>query len=133
MDNRQISAGNRTSISQNVGNNTGQVSAAGGDINATQNITQAASSESLNKEEAIALLTEIEKLIRAANLPPEVQEEAQDYTRMTRREVGKETPQPSRLQSHLEGLTSVLQTAGKGATSLKPILELVAKFKQWFG
>ena len=111
-------------ISQTIGTNTGIAQAAGQDAHATQQITQVAGG--ITKDDAIALLREIETLIQTANLPPDVTAEAVDYTQMALKEAAKDTPKPSLVVGNLEGATSLIHRLGNTTDAANA---LIAKLK----
>ncbi len=58
-------------VTQNVGTNTGQMQAIAseGNVNATQQMTQGETASEITQEQTVELLTKIEELIKASNLP----------------------------------------------------------------
>jgi hypothetical protein len=100
----------RQNITQKLGNNntgTFQVINAGRDAYATQQTSQALSSEKITQSEAIKYLTKIEELIKKADLPSEpevveIVEKTTDYTNMAKKEAQEKEPHKSSIVVNLD-------------------------------
>lgn len=102
----------RHNIIQNIGNNnTGmfQINNSGRDVYITQHNDRDFSSEEITKTQALGYLTKIEELIKEANLPSAILEEATHYASIAKKETEQKEPRKSLIVDSLEGVTSVLQ------------------------
>jgi hypothetical protein len=93
--------------------------------------------EQLSKADVIALLAELDKLVRGAELPEETKEEATMYLGAAKKATEKEEPKKETALANLESVTETLETASKAAnaganiwTKAKPIILKVAG---WLG
>ena len=127
------------SVTQNIGTNTGpaQAIAAGRDVNVTQQMSLGEAAEAITQEQAIEILSQIEELIKAANLPEEVVSEAAKYVSKAKEEATEEKPEQSIIVRHLERATSVLKKAELTAGAVKNLVDklkpLILKLVGWLG
>jgi hypothetical protein len=103
----------------------------------TQSQGAATAEEQLTKADVIALLAELDKLVREAELPEEAKEEATMYLGAAKKATEKEEPKKETALANLESVAETLETASKtvnaGAniwTKAKPIITKVAG---WLG
>jgi uncharacterized protein YjbI with pentapeptide repeats len=103
----------------------------------TQGQGAATAEEPLTKADVIALLAELDKLVRGAELPEDTKEEATMYLGAAKKATEKEEPKKETALTNLESVAETLETASKtvdaGAniwTKAKPIILKVAG---WLG
>ncbi len=131
----------KASPSQSIFISSSQVSGQFGQ--AGQNLTQAqqdihrSTTQSLTHEGAIALLAELEDLLKAAGLPSSSQEKALRYLSAAKEEVSAEKPDKKFTADSLKKVTGVLKDAnetikaGQGIwDKVKPIFDHLAP---WLG
>ncbi len=132
-----MSEASQQNVTQNIGTNTGQAQAiaAGRDVNATQQMTPSEEASEITQEQAVEILTKIEELIKAANLPPEVVEEAAKYAGRAKEEASEKEPQQSIVLSQLDRATSVIKkldtTAGAAKDLISFLKPLFVKLAGW--
>jgi hypothetical protein len=103
----------------------------------TQGQSAATAEEQLTKADVIALLAELDKLVRGAELPEDTKEEATMYLGAAKKAAEKEEPKKETALANLQSVAETLETASKtvdaGAniwTKAKPIILKVAG---WLG
>ncbi|NJL82409.1 MAG: hypothetical protein HC890_04585 [Chloroflexaceae bacterium] len=116
---------NPNSVSQSIGNNSGQAIAAGGNVYASQNVTQTAA-ESISQEKALELLAEVEKLIQGAALPEETKELAATYAKTAKLEAKQPEPPKASIAENLGKATKLLQSS---STTVEAAGTLVEKLR----
>ncbi len=134
-----MSEASQQSVTQNIGTNTGQgqAIAAGGDVNATQQMSQGEGAEAITQEQAVEILSQIEKLIKEADLPLELTSQATKYAGKAKEEASEEKPEQSIIVRHLERATSVIKKADTTAGAAKNLVDklkpLILKLAGWLG
>lgn len=129
-------------ISQSVigsGSGVTQQGAIGNNNQLTAGTQRSASNEekSLTKEEAIALLAQIEEMVRAAGLPDATKDDAVAYLNAAKKAADKEDPKKETTAINLKEMAETLQDFSKTADAgkslwekVQPVLVEVAK---WLG
>ncbi len=134
-----MSEASQQSVNQNIGTNTGQAQAiaAGRDVNATQQMSQGEVAGAITQEQAVEILSQIEKLIKEADLPPELTSQATKYAGKAKEEASEEKPEQSIIVRHLERATSVIKKADTTAGAAKNLVDklkpLILKLAGWLG
>ncbi|MDJ0713883.1 MAG: DUF4062 domain-containing protein [Prochloraceae cyanobacterium] len=129
---------NQQSVTQNIGTNTGQAQAiaAGGDVNATQQMSQG-EAEELTQEQIIEILAQIKQSIENAELPKEVTTQAVKYADKASEEASEEKADKAIVVRHLERATSVIKkldtTTGAALKLVEKLKPLVLKLTGWLG
>lgn len=127
-----MSEASQQKVTQTINNNTGQAQAiaSGKDVKAIQEITSNQSGEDITTKEAIEILAQIEQLIKTANLPSEIAEEASKYVGKAKEEAREKEPETSMVVKQLERATTAIK---KTDTTVGAASELVKKLKPLFG
>nr|WP_263012362.1 pentapeptide repeat-containing protein [Laspinema sp. D3c] len=93
--------------------------------------------EPITKDDALALITELEKLIQDSELPEETKKEVFTYLQTTRTAADKPEPKKDLARMNLEEMTKVIQNANGTVvasktlwTTAKPI---ILKIASWLG
>ena len=125
-------------ISISGGNLPGsQIGQAGGGLNQTQHITQNSIAEPTSQKEAVALLAEIENLIKASNLTPTRKEETLRYLEAAQAEVQSQKPDKSFAEESLRKVSGVLREADGAIEASQDIWQKVKpklhKLLLWLG
>jgi uncharacterized protein YjbI with pentapeptide repeats len=103
----------------------------------TQGEAAALAEEPLTKADVIGLLAELDKLLRGAELPEDIKEEATMYLGAAKKATEKEEPKKETALTNLQSVAETLETASKAAkageslwSKAKPIILKVAG---WLG
>lgn len=134
-----MSEANQQNVSQKIGSNTGQAQAiaAGGDVNANQSMNPMEGVEGISQENAVELLTKIEELIKTANLPSEVVQEATKYVGKAKEEAEEKEPQQPIVLSQLDRATNAIKkldtTASATSDFISKLKPLFVKLAGWLG
>lgn len=133
---------NPDGISQSVsgGNVYGGMQAAQGDNNQQTmetNVAQSSTERQLSQADVVRMLTEIEQMIRDAELPTETKEEATLYLGAAKKAAEKEEPKKELAATNLKGMAETLENASKTTESAKKIWEnikpVLGQLLTWLG
>lgn len=107
-----------------------------GDNNQVQQ-GQGEAAESLTQADVVALLAQIEQMIREAALSEDTKDEAATYAKAAKKATEKETPKKETILTNLksmgETLTEASDTVGAAKTLWQQILPVALKVGQWLG
>ena len=102
-----------------------------------QGQADAATEEPLSKADVIALLAELEKLVRGAELPEDTKEEAAMYLGVAKKATEKEEPKKELALGNLQGVAETLETASKAANASANLWDkakpIILKVAGWLG
>ncbi|WP_377482044.1 MAG: hypothetical protein P2A85_28940 (plasmid) [Microcoleus anatoxicus] len=106
--------------------------------NVTQNGQAGAATEKpLSQTDVIALLAELEKLVREAQLSEDAKEEAIMYLGAAKKATAKEEPKKETALANLQGVAETLETASKAANASANLWDktkpIILKVAGWLG
>jgi Nnf1 len=111
---------------------TGNVTA-----NSTHQSSQEEEEEVLSQADVIALLAELEKLVREAQLSQDAKEEAIMYLGAAQKATAKEQPKKETALANLQGVAETLETASKAANASANLWDktkpIILKIAGWLG
>lgn len=98
---------------------------------------ESSAADVLTQAEVVELLSQIEKIIRDAELPEAVKEKATKYVEAAKAEAEEEEPDKQLISKNLERVTKNLEQVDKTVDTSKRIFEkvvpLVVKVAGWLG
>lgn len=93
--------------------------------------------ELLSKADVIALLAELEKMVRGAELPEDTKEEATMYLGAAKKATEKEEPKKETALANLQSVAETLESASKAANASANIWDkakpIILKVAGWLG
>lgn len=114
-----------------------QVGQAGRDLAQSQQFNQGATEKPLTPEDVVKLLTQLEELLRGADLPEPQKEKAIKHLDTTKEEVQQEEPDKDFAAKSLQRATKVLREAdeavGAGQGLWQKVAPIVTQLAPWFG
>lgn len=97
----------------------------------------AATEEALSQADVIALLVELEKLVREAQLSEDAKEEATMYLGAAKKATEKEEPKKETALANLQSVAETLETASKAANASANLWDktkpIILKVAGWLG
>ncbi len=110
---------------------------AGRDATSTQSANLSQQQQGITGAEVVNLLTELEAMVKATDLPPDRQEEALDYLKPAKREAAKENPDKNLIAQNLKQVGDALESANKATEAGKNLWqkgqEVFKAIAPWLG